>query len=99
MDVTRIGFYNNGREDETEFDTIDEQEIAELWYEFCKEEGIIAYVEQEDDGYEPPEDKPMAKKKASEKKKVPAKKSASKCLKPKVAIKKKTVKKSAAKKR
>lgn len=93
MDVTRIGFYNEGREDETEFDTIDEQEIAELWYEFCKEEGIIAYVEQLDDGYEPPKDKPVAKKKA------PAKKSASKCLKPKVAIKKKTVKKPAAKKR
>ena len=50
MKVTRIGFINaEGKEDETEFDTIDRAEIADLWLEFCIENGIIAYVEDDED--------------------------------------------------
>ena len=46
MMVTRIQFTNPERlgvlhNDETEFDTTDEHELAELWWEFCKENGLI----------------------------------------------------------
>lgn len=41
--VTNIGFFNpdTNREDETQFDTQDEKELALLWWEFCKDEGLI----------------------------------------------------------
>lgn len=32
--------------DETQFDTTDRQEIAELWLEFCIENGFIDYIEE-----------------------------------------------------
>ena len=53
MRVTRVQFYNlnapdeHGRaffNDRTEFDTTDEQELAELWWEFCKENGLIECI-------------------------------------------------------
>ena len=45
--VTNIQFFNpdNGFTDETQFDTQDEKDLAELWWEFCKENGFIA-IEQ-----------------------------------------------------
>jgi len=46
---TNIGFLNmDGREanDEVQFDTTDKNELAMLWFEFCKDEGIITYVEE-----------------------------------------------------
>lgn len=41
--VTNIEFLNpdNGYTDETQYDTQDEKELAELWWEFCKEKGFI----------------------------------------------------------
>lgn len=46
---TRIKFYDNtGHEDETEFDTVDDDELAELWYEFCQENDIIACIDKEE---------------------------------------------------
>ena len=47
--VTQVDFYNPDKEhvykgllnDETEFDTHSEQELAELWWDFCKENGLI----------------------------------------------------------
>jgi hypothetical protein len=52
--VTDIGFFNrDGEEDETEFDTWDQSELADCWFDFCFENGIIAYVvskEVEEDG-------------------------------------------------
>lgn len=44
--VSRVQFTNPERlkvlhNDETEFDTTDERELAELWWEFCKENGLI----------------------------------------------------------
>ena len=43
--VTNIQFTNiSGMEDETQFDTQDEHELAELWWEFCKEEGLIEVI-------------------------------------------------------
>lgn len=43
---TRIRFMNAEKadmllNDETEFDTTDERELAELWWEFCQENGLI----------------------------------------------------------
>ena len=45
--VTNIQFFNpdNGFTDETQFDTQDEKDLAELWWEFCKENAFIA-IEQ-----------------------------------------------------
>ena len=41
--VTNIQFTNaDGMDDETQFDTQDEKELAELWWEFCKENKLIA---------------------------------------------------------
>ena len=42
--VTNIGFTNlvTLEEDETQFDTQDEKELALLWWEFCKDEGLIS---------------------------------------------------------
>ncbi len=45
---TNIYFINplspaNG-EDSTQFDTQDDKELAELWFQFCKDEGIITEV-------------------------------------------------------
>ena len=39
---------------ETEFDTWDEKELAELWWNFCLEEGLISIdkKEIEEDDYE-----------------------------------------------
>lgn len=45
-DITDIGFMNGTREDETEFDTHNETELALLWWEFCKENKLITYVEK-----------------------------------------------------
>ncbi len=42
--ITDIGFINGTKEDETEFDTHNEKELALLWWEFCKENKLIAYV-------------------------------------------------------
>ena len=49
--VARIRFTNpegalygldlDGFNDETEFDTWDEDELAQLWWEFCKENNVI----------------------------------------------------------
>ncbi len=45
MKVTQIGFINKeGKEDEVEFDTVDPVEVADLWLEFCCENGLIAYI-------------------------------------------------------
>ena len=53
MTGTNIGFlnptWNDGvREDETQFDIRPDEltELALLWFEFCKDEGIITYVEE-----------------------------------------------------
>lgn len=45
---TNIGFMNpdTQKEDETQFDTTDEKELAQLWWDFCKDEQIITYVEE-----------------------------------------------------
>ena len=32
--------------DETQFDTTNKAELAELWFEFCIENGIITFVEE-----------------------------------------------------
>lgn len=42
--VTDIIF---SEEDETEFDTWDEEELAQLWWEFCKENGLIYVTKRE----------------------------------------------------
>jgi len=43
--VTNIEFINeDGNLDETQFDTQDEKELAELWWDFCKENNIIIEV-------------------------------------------------------
>lgn len=43
--VTNIEFINeDGDLDETQFDTQDEKELAELWWSFCKEDNIIISV-------------------------------------------------------
>ena len=43
--VTNITFINrHGRYDETQFDTQDEHELAELWWNFCNEEALIDVV-------------------------------------------------------
>lgn len=41
--VTNIYFINpdDGMDDATQFDTQDEKELAQLWWEFCKENKII----------------------------------------------------------
>jgi len=44
--VSRVQFMNAEKadmllNDETEFDTTDERELADLWWEFCKENGLI----------------------------------------------------------
>ena len=45
MSVTNIEFVNeDGNLDETQFDTQDEKELAELWWDFCKENNIIVSV-------------------------------------------------------
>ncbi len=54
MKGTNIGFLNPTwkdeviREDETQFDVRPDEtsELAMLWWEFCKDEGIITYVEE-----------------------------------------------------
>ena len=52
MKVTRIGFFgdqNYADMDETEFDTQDENELAQLWWEFCKENDLI-WINKTDNG-------------------------------------------------
>ncbi len=54
MKGTNIGFLNPTwkdeiiREDEVQYDVRPDEinELAMLWWEFCKEEGIITYVEE-----------------------------------------------------
>lgn len=49
IEATNVGFFNpdladvfgNEINDETQFDTHDEDELAELWWEFCKENNLI----------------------------------------------------------
>lgn len=43
MKVTRIRFNGN---DETEFDTVDKNELAILWYDFCKENKYIITADE-----------------------------------------------------
>ena len=49
--VTDIGFYNGLAylhfNDETEFDTWNEKELAELWWNFCKENNLITIIKKE----------------------------------------------------
>ena len=49
--VTDISFYNDidnlHFNDETEFDTWDEKELAELWWDFCKENNLITIIKKE----------------------------------------------------
>lgn len=43
MNATNIRFLNSdGNVDETQFDTHDEHDLAELWWEFCKENDVIS---------------------------------------------------------
>jgi hypothetical protein len=50
MSTYNIGFINpEGKEDETQFDAFLKEELTELWWDFCKENGIITYVEEEED--------------------------------------------------
>ena len=37
---------SNAKHDETQFDTTDRTELAELWFEFCIDEGIITGYEE-----------------------------------------------------
>lgn len=48
MKGTNIGFKNDDLpfDDVVQFDTTNRTELAELWFDFCKEEGIITYVEE-----------------------------------------------------
>ena len=54
MKATNIGFLNPThtdeiiREDEVQYDVRSDEitELALCWWEFCKEEGIITYVEE-----------------------------------------------------
>lgn len=42
IEVTNIQFVDHeGRDDETQFDTQDEKELAELWWDFCKENDLV----------------------------------------------------------
>lgn len=44
-----VGFVNpeTSKEDETQFDISCEAELKELWWDFCKENGIITYAAEE----------------------------------------------------
>ena len=50
--VTNIAFEANGRMTETQFDTTDEDELAHLWWEFCKENHLIEVESREAEDYE-----------------------------------------------
>lgn len=54
MIATNIYFTNleTLEEDSTQFDTTDRKELAELWWDFCIENGIITGTEEEDIGDE-----------------------------------------------
>lgn len=43
---TNVGFLSGEHVFVTQFETTDEQELKNLWWDFCKDEGIIAYVEE-----------------------------------------------------
>lgn len=44
---TNIGYTDNlGLETERQFDTVDKTELALLWFDFCKDNGIIEYVDE-----------------------------------------------------
>lgn len=49
MKATNIQFKNpdDGFPDEAQFDTVDRQELAELWFDFCLDEGFIELEEAE----------------------------------------------------
>ena len=53
-----ICFMNQGREDETQFDVADIEELQECWTTFCKEEHISedcvldVYIGEEDDDFD-----------------------------------------------
>lgn len=45
--TVNIGFINtDGRDDETQFDVTNMDELKELWFDFCVDEKIITYVEE-----------------------------------------------------
>lgn len=49
MKVTNIYFVNeDGEIDATQFDTTDINELKEIWWDFCKENGIIIDTEDID---------------------------------------------------
>ena len=46
--ATNIQFVNTeGHADETQFDTHDEHDLAELWWQFCKENDLITLIKGE----------------------------------------------------
>ena len=48
--ATNIQFVNpEGNVDETQFDTHDEHDLAELWWQFCKENNFITVIKGEAD--------------------------------------------------
>lgn len=53
-----IAFMNHGREDETQFDVSDIEELKECWAAFCKEEHVPedcvldVYIGEEDDDFD-----------------------------------------------
>ena len=50
MKVTTIVFVNeNGDVDATQFDTQNETELAEIWWDFCKENNIIIETIEEEE--------------------------------------------------
>ena len=49
MIATNIYFINeDGNSDQTQFDTTDINELREIWWDFCKENGIIIDTEEID---------------------------------------------------
>ena len=51
MKATNIYFINeDGERDATQFDTTDINELKEIWWDFCKENGIIIDTEVIDSG-------------------------------------------------
>ena len=54
MKATNIGFQNTTYnydhievfDDETQFDTTDKMTLALCWFDFCKENGLITYIEE-----------------------------------------------------
>jgi len=43
---TNVDFQSGGRDFQAQFDTTDKEELKDLWWAFCLEEGIITNVEE-----------------------------------------------------